>query len=71
VQDDTSDWETESAAMASIYGNCVLTVAATAAKNSEEGLFAEVLPVGCKPLMQQSVPGLRSQRARPQLPPRC
>ena len=44
VQDDILDWEAESAAMASIYGHSFLTIAATAAQNSNEGLFAEQNP---------------------------
>lgn len=39
VQDDQNDWERESKAMCNIYENSYLTLAATSARNSEDGLF--------------------------------
>ncbi|KAH7321963.1 heterokaryon incompatibility protein-domain-containing protein [Rhexocercosporidium sp. MPI-PUGE-AT-0058] len=41
VQDDTQDWEIESAKMASVYSNSYLTMAATAASDSHQGLFID------------------------------
>lgn len=41
VQDDSQDWETESANMANIYSNSYLTTAATAASDSHKGLFVD------------------------------
>jgi hypothetical protein len=41
VQDDPEDWSLESVTMQKIYGNAYLTIAATDAKNSHEGLFRE------------------------------
>jgi hypothetical protein len=41
IQDDRSDWEQEAAAMADIYTNCFVTIAASASEDSEGGLFAE------------------------------
>lgn len=40
IQDSTADWEVESAQMSAIYENAHLTVAATAAPNSDAGIFA-------------------------------
>ncbi|KAJ3527151.1 hypothetical protein NM208_g10845 [Fusarium decemcellulare] len=40
-QDDHENWERESAKMLSIYRNAYLTVSATRAKDSSEGLFGE------------------------------
>jgi hypothetical protein len=39
VQNDREDWEREAPKMADIYGNSFLTLSATAASNSSEGLF--------------------------------
>ena len=39
VQDDLSDWEIESAKMASVYSNCYLTLAATRSADGNGGLF--------------------------------
>lgn len=39
VQDDISDWNKEAANMAAIYQNSFITLAATDAANSREGLF--------------------------------
>ncbi|PVH76824.1 HET-domain-containing protein [Cadophora sp. DSE1049] len=41
VQDDTRDWELESANMANIYSNSYITIAATSAPDSHHGLFAD------------------------------
>lgn len=41
IQNDGDDWATQSRVMATIYGNAFLTIAATTAKKSSEGLFAE------------------------------
>lgn len=41
VQDDTRDWDTESAKLASIYANAYLCIAATAAHGSDTGIFCE------------------------------
>lgn len=42
IQDDSADWERESARMASIYMNSVLTIAATKSADSEGGCFSVV-----------------------------
>lgn len=42
VQDDSADWQRESAKMASIYANSFLTVAATKSADSKEGCFAVI-----------------------------
>jgi hypothetical protein len=42
IQDDRADWERESAKMASIYTNAVLTIAATKSADSEGGCFSVV-----------------------------
>jgi hypothetical protein len=42
IQDDSEDWESESAQMASIYANSFLTIVAAKAANSTEGCFAIV-----------------------------
>ncbi|CAN9406106.1 unnamed protein product [Alternaria alternata] len=39
IQDDEKDWQIQSAKMAAIYSNSTVTLAATEASNSEEGLF--------------------------------
>jgi hypothetical protein len=44
VQDDKTDWERESAGMASVYQNAYVTIAATAAPNSEAGFLYPRLP---------------------------
>ncbi|TGJ80113.1 hypothetical protein E0Z10_g8659 [Xylaria hypoxylon] len=41
IQDDTTDWELESAQMASIYHNAYLTLAATKSSSGTGGLFTE------------------------------
>ncbi|KAH8603101.1 heterokaryon incompatibility protein-domain-containing protein [Bisporella sp. PMI_857] len=43
-QDDEEDWERESAKMATVYASSYLTVAAIAATNSADGLFALRIP---------------------------
>ncbi|OCL12919.1 HET-domain-containing protein, partial [Glonium stellatum] len=40
IQDDEEDWRRESALMADIYRNAVITLAASAATNSTDGLFS-------------------------------
>jgi hypothetical protein len=40
IQDDSGDWERESAQMASIYANSFLTIVAAKAANSTQGCFA-------------------------------
>lgn len=40
VQDDTNDWESESAKMVDVYQNAFLTLAATASASSHEGCFS-------------------------------
>ena len=40
IQDDSSDWTTESANMAAIYANASLTISATSAAEEEAGIFA-------------------------------
>lgn len=49
VQDDASDWDQESAKMASIYRNAFITLAASRASHSSEGLFskAPASNIGC------------------------
>lgn len=42
LQDNLQDWEQTSSHMAEIYGNRFLTISATSAKNSSEGLFSVV-----------------------------
>ncbi len=44
VQDDSVDWEVESAKMASIYSQSFITIAATAAVNGSEGCYMERNP---------------------------
>jgi hypothetical protein len=39
IQDSKDDWETESSQMASIYANSTLNIAATAARDGDDGLF--------------------------------
>lgn len=39
MQDDLNDWTREASRMAAVYANAVVTIAATAAKDSSEGLF--------------------------------
>ncbi|KAF2683898.1 HET-domain-containing protein [Lentithecium fluviatile CBS 122367] len=39
IQDSEDDWRREAASMASVYNNAVVTIAATAAKESSQGLF--------------------------------
>lgn len=41
IQDDSSDWVTESANMAAIYANAALTISATSAAEEEAGIFRE------------------------------
>lgn len=43
VQDDLSDWEIESAKMADIYQNALITLAATSAMDSSAGMFNQTL----------------------------
>lgn len=43
-QDDVDDWSTEASHMRDVYGQAACTIAATAAKNSDEGLFFERTP---------------------------
>lgn len=42
IQDDKADWEKESATMASIYTNSILTIAATKSAGSDGGCFSHV-----------------------------
>lgn len=44
IQDDNEDWERESSRMASIYQNAHVTIAATAAENSQEGFLYPRIP---------------------------
>ncbi|KAH7392952.1 heterokaryon incompatibility protein-domain-containing protein [Pyrenochaeta sp. MPI-SDFR-AT-0127] len=39
IQDDEEDWQTQSAQMADIYRNSVITIAGSAASSSQQGLF--------------------------------
>jgi hypothetical protein len=39
IQDDYLDWEREAAAMADVYTNCLVTIAASLSPNSNAGLF--------------------------------
>ena len=41
IQDDSSDWVTESANMAAVYANAALTISATSAPEEEAGIFRE------------------------------
>lgn len=41
IQDSISDWETESANMDAVYRNALVTISASAAKNTEEGIIVE------------------------------
>ena len=41
IQDDSSDWATESANMAAIYANASLAISATSAAEEEAGIFGE------------------------------
>lgn len=41
VQDDVEDWSRESSLMSNVYGNAILDIAATNAKDGSEGLFVE------------------------------
>lgn len=43
IQDDAHDWEVEAARMAEVYSGSFLTLAATHAKNSEEGMLGECI----------------------------
>ena len=45
IQDDEDDWACESSKMAEIYGDCSLTIAAVASKNSSEGLYRYDTPL--------------------------
>jgi len=54
VQDDESDWKEEAPKMGSIYENAYLTLAASAAKSTEQGLFAplqhdKIVELPCNP----------------------
>ncbi|KAI9736769.1 MAG: hypothetical protein M1834_000973 [Cirrosporium novae-zelandiae] len=40
IQDDTEDWERESAKMAGIYMNSIVTIAASSSSNSQSGCFS-------------------------------
>jgi hypothetical protein len=42
IQDDPKDWGRESALMAEIYGSSTITLAATASKNANDGLFFDL-----------------------------
>lgn len=41
LQDDTSDWEAESAEMADIYSNSFLTIAASLCPDNSSGIFSD------------------------------
>lgn len=45
IQDDDTDWQIEAASMASIYKSAQLTIAASAARGSEERLFRRCSPM--------------------------
>lgn len=67
IQDSLSDWLKESAFMGDIYRNCLLSIAALGASNSNQGPFAERDPLVYKPCwMCKSVNGedfyIRSSR---------
>jgi hypothetical protein len=49
VQNDIVDWETEAAAMASIYGHSYFTIATTASKDSSEGCLRPRKPIALLP----------------------
>ena len=44
IQGDAQDWEVEAAKMGSLYQNAYLTIAATKASGSTEGLFIHYTP---------------------------
>ena len=53
VQDDSHDWEKESARMASVYSDALLTIAATRSADGDGGLFFsshEIEVIGITPL---------------------
>lgn len=41
IQDDPKDWEIESGRMAQVYGNADLVIAASSAKNSQQGFLTQ------------------------------
>lgn len=49
VQDSRDDWEYESSLMGDIYANSHLTIAATASRNSDSGLFYQRSPLAVQP----------------------
>lgn len=49
IQDSKADWDKEAASMADVYQNCILTISALGACNSNEGLFAERDPLAYIP----------------------
>jgi hypothetical protein len=57
VQDDNSEWASESSKMAEIYSGATLTVAASAASNSSEGLSIYQDPTSIDPYTMRSPRG--------------
>jgi hypothetical protein len=49
LQDSPTDWAKEAASMSDIYRNSFLTIAASGASNSEQGLIAQRDPLICTP----------------------
>ena len=67
IQDSEEDWEIESAAMAEVYSNASVTIAATGASSFDSGLFMTPLQI----YQMQSSPDCGAERfmsARPSLP---
>lgn len=49
IQDSPEDWATESSSMRSIYKNCLVNIAATAAVDGSIGCFFDRVPVFARP----------------------
>jgi hypothetical protein len=61
IQDSKEDWETESARMAKVYSNAVVTIAAVAAEDSTEGCF--VVKAAARPSIPVALPEPASEQS--------
>ncbi|KAH7073827.1 heterokaryon incompatibility protein-domain-containing protein [Paraphoma chrysanthemicola] len=70
IQDDAKDWQIQSALMAEIYQNAVVTIAGSASSGAYQGLFREADPVHIdRPFSGDPVPNiLEKVRTRKALP---
>jgi len=68
IQDSGTDWEFEAARMSQVYANSYLNLAATASRNSAEGLFRTRNPSSIRECRYVPDEGRRNMHVRPSSP---